>query len=126
MRHLRSADLAERIEQSDFIALSVACCRLRRPWARVEKLLTARNVPMIAFEQLDTELVRSFRLGGACVATLTDEGCVELQCQAQQSAFQRISMAAAEAGGRRDSPPARSAHNDEEDARVTRFVFQGK
>ena len=127
MRHLRSADLAERIEQADFVALSVACGMFRKPWARVEKLLAARNVPMIAFERLDAKLMGSIRLGGTCVATLTDEGHVELQCRAQQSAFQRTAMAVADEGGyRRDSPPASSADDGCENARVTRFVFQGK
>lgn len=127
MRHLGSADLAERIEQADFVALSVACGMLRKPWARVGKLLVARNVPMIAFERLDAKLMRSIGLGGTCVATLTDEGGVELQCRAQQSAFQRISMAVADEGGcHRDSPPANSADDGRDNDHVTRFVFQGK
>ena len=100
---------------------------LRKPWAVVEKLLAERNVPMIAFERLDAKLMRAIRLGGTCVATLTDEGRVELQCQAQQSAFQRISMAvAAEGGSRGNSLPANSADDGIGSDRVTRFVFQGK
>lgn len=127
IRHLQSADLAERIEQADFVALSVSCGMLRKPWAVVEKLLAERNVPMIAFERLDAKLMRAIRLGGTCVATLTDEGRVELQCRAQQSAFQRISTAvAAEGGYRGASLPANSADDGSKSDRVTRFVFQGK
>jgi hypothetical protein len=127
VRHLGSVDLAEQIEQADFVALSVACGMLPKPWARVEKLLVARNVPMIAFERLDLKLLRSIRLGGTCVATVTDEGGVALQCRAQQSAFQRISMAVAEKGGyRRESPLVGGAGEGSEGDRVTRFVFQAK
>ena len=127
MRHVGSADLAERIEQADFVALSVTCGMLRKPWARVGKLLATRNVPMIGFERLDAKLMGSIRPGGTCVATLTDEGRVELQCRAQQSAFQRFSMAVADEGGyRRESPPANSADDGSDHEHVTRFVFQGK
>jgi hypothetical protein len=130
VRHLGSLDLAEQIEQADFVALSVACGMLPKAWARVEALLKARDVPMIAFERLDPNLMRSIRLGGTCVATLTDEGRVELQCRAQKSAFQRISMAVAENGGyRRESPPVGGAGEGSEGSegdRVTRFVFQAK
>jgi hypothetical protein len=127
VRHLGSVDLAEQIEQADFVALSVACGMLPKPWAKVEALLTTRNVPMIAFERLDRKLMRAIRSGGTCVATLTDEGRVELQCRAQQSAFQRISMAVAEEGGHRvERPPAGAAEGGIEGGRVTRFVFQTK
>lgn len=127
VRHLGSFDLAEQIEQADFVALSVACGMLPKPWAKVEALLKARNLPMIAFERLDPKLMRSMRLGGTCVATLTDKGEVELQCQVQQSAFQRISMVVAEEGGyRRNAPPVGGAGNGGEGDRVTRFVFQAK
>ncbi len=127
VRHLGSVDLAEQIEQADFIALSVACGMLTKPWARVEALLKARNVPMIAFERLDLKRMRSIRHGGTCVATLGAEGRVELQCRAQQSAFQRISMAlAAEGGYRREMPAAGGAGESSEGDRVTRFVFQAK
>lgn len=127
VRHLGSLDLAEQIEQTDFVALSVACGLQPSPWAKVEALLKTRNVPMIAFERLDLELMRSIRSGGTCVATSTDKGCVELQCRAQQSAFQRISMAVAEEGGyRRESPPAGGAEGAIEGDRVTRFVFQAE
>lgn len=119
IRHLRSADLPQRIAEADFIALAASCGLLREAWAVAEKLLAARQVPMLAFERIDAQRLASIRSTGTCVATLAGNGSIELQCQAQQSAFQRIAMTMSRDGGSHSV-----AAGDGE--RVTRFILQGK
>ncbi len=119
IRHLRSADLPQQIAEADFVALAASCGLMREPWAVAEKLLAARQVPMLAFEWIDAQRLPSIRSTGTCVATLAGNGSIELQCQAQESAFQRIAMTMSREGGSHST----TAGDGE---RVTRFVLQGK
>jgi hypothetical protein len=120
IRQLGCADLPERIAEADFVAVAVSCGTQLELWAAAETLLAARKLPMMAFEPMRAQALCAIRLGGACIATPTHNGGIELQCRAQQLAFQRIAMSMRDEGKGPSETPV-----DDKGERTTRFIFQG-